>query len=255
MTTSIYPKAEKYPDLETVYSQCSGPGGLKLAEFLAEKMNLVPGKRVLDVGMNRGYQPCFLAKEYGINVVGIDPWTDREDNRLHVDHLMENAVRWGVEDQVLGVQVGVPEPRFAASSFDYVYSTTALEMIRGANGEAAYRDSIKEIHRVLRPNGLFALGEPMHLDVEPAPLILDLIQQGEEDWTKFFVTVGETVSVIKSVGFEIIESGYVPDAHSWWLEYATYDPFCRRDPGGEAMTIKMDAGRWLSFGYVIAKKK
>jgi len=255
MTKSTYPKAEKYPDLETIYSQCSGPGGLKLAEFLAEKINLVPGKRVLDVGMNRGYQSCFLAKEYGINLVGIDPWTDRKDNRPHVDHLTENAISWGVEDLVLGLQVGVPDTRFASSSFDYVYSTTALEMIRGTKGEDAYRDSTKEIHRVLRPDGLFALGEPMHLDVEPAPLILDLIQQGEEDWTKFFVTIGETVSVIQSVGFEIIESGYVTDAHSWWLEYATYDPYCRNDPNGEAKTIKMDAGSWLSFGYVIARKK
>ena len=33
MTSANYPRASKYPDLETVYAQCSGPGGLKLAEF------------------------------------------------------------------------------------------------------------------------------------------------------------------------------------------------------------------------------
>ena len=40
----------KYPDLETIYAQCSGPGGLKLAEFMAEKMQLQYNKRLLDVG-------------------------------------------------------------------------------------------------------------------------------------------------------------------------------------------------------------
>ena len=35
-----YPRANRYPDLEMIYKQCSGPGGLKLAEFMAEKMDL-----------------------------------------------------------------------------------------------------------------------------------------------------------------------------------------------------------------------
>jgi hypothetical protein len=40
MADTSYPKADKYPHLETIYAQCSGPGGLKLAEFMAEKMGL-----------------------------------------------------------------------------------------------------------------------------------------------------------------------------------------------------------------------
>jgi hypothetical protein len=40
MHTTTYPRASKYPDIETIYAQCSGPGGLKLAEFMAEKMHL-----------------------------------------------------------------------------------------------------------------------------------------------------------------------------------------------------------------------
>jgi hypothetical protein len=37
MQVTLYPKASKYPDLDTIYTQCSGPGGLKLAEFMADK--------------------------------------------------------------------------------------------------------------------------------------------------------------------------------------------------------------------------
>ena len=80
-----YPRANKYPDLETIYSQCGGPGGLKLAEFMAEKMQLQPGKRLLDVGTSRGYQSCFLVKEYGVFVVGIDPWADLDGERKAIE--------------------------------------------------------------------------------------------------------------------------------------------------------------------------
>ena len=250
----LYKKSSKYPDLETIYAQCSGPGGLKLAEFMAEKMQLQTGKRLLDVGMNRGYQTCFLAKEYGIFTVGIDPWNDRQDGRPHVDHLMDNAQSWDVGDSVLGIQVGVPETKLASCSFDYVYSTTALEMIRGFQGESAYRACLAEIHRLLRPNGIFGLGEPMHFDVEIPPDLAPLVTQGSDAWVNFFATITETLGAVESVGFEIIEADYVPEARSWWQEYATYDPSCRVDPDGEAHTIGVDGGRWLSFGYVIARK-
>lgn len=53
--------------------QCSGPGGLKLAEFMAEKMDLKAGARMVDIGIFMGYQTCFLAKEYGVDIVAVDP--------------------------------------------------------------------------------------------------------------------------------------------------------------------------------------
>lgn len=250
----MYEKSSQYPDLETIYAQCSGPGGLKLAEFMAEKMQLQPGKRLLDVGMNRGYQTCFLAKDYDVFVVGIDPWNDRQDGRPHVDHLMDNAQSWDVADSVLGIQVGVPDTKLSSRSFDYVYSTTALEMIRGNQGEAAYRESLVEIHRLLRPNGIFGLGEPMHFDVEIPHDLAPLVTQGKESWADCFATITETVDAVESVGFKILEAEYVPAARSWWQEFAAYDPFCQEDPKGDPLAIEVDGGRWLSFGYVIAQK-
>ena len=254
MTENSYTKSGKYQDLDTIYAQCSGPGGLKLAEFLAEKLDIQAGKKLLDVGFNRGYQSCFLAKEYGCFVVGIDPWNDREDGRPHVEHLMENARTWGVEDRVLGVQVGVPDTQFASSSFDYVYTSTALEMLRGMQGESAYREALAEIYRVLTPGSLLALGEPMHLDVELPADLAPLVTQGDMRLVDFFATVGETEEAVRAAGFEIIEAGYAPDARLWWQEFARYDPGCRADPEGEPRMIAVDNGRWLSFGFVIARK-
>jgi cyclopropane fatty-acyl-phospholipid synthase-like methyltransferase len=254
MHTSTYPRASKYPDLETIYAQCSGPGGLKLAEFMAEKMQLQSNKRLLDVGTYRGYQSCFLAKEYGVFVVGIDPWSDRDSGRIHIEYLMDNAQAWGVSELVLGIQVGVPDTRFAENTFDYVYSTTTLEMIRGLEGEEAYRECLAEIYRVLKPGGVFGLGEPMHFDVDIPADLAPLVTQGSGAWADCFATIQETESACDSVGLEIIEADYAPDARLWWEEYAEYDPACQMDLDGDRRAIQVDNGRWLSFGYVVAKK-
>ena len=84
---SSFPKSDTYPDLETIYTECSGPGGLQLAEFIADKMGVTPGTRLLDIGFEHGYQTCFLAKEYDVFVVGIDPDDDRSDGLAHIEHL------------------------------------------------------------------------------------------------------------------------------------------------------------------------
>lgn len=56
--------------------------------------------------------------------------------------------------------------------------------------------------------------------------------------------------MLKSVGFEIIEAGEAPDARLWWEEYAKYDP----EVGDDKEVIEKDKDRWLTFGYVIARK-
>jgi cyclopropane fatty-acyl-phospholipid synthase-like methyltransferase len=254
--TTDYPRAAKYPDLETVYSECSGPGGLKLAEFIASKLDLTPDARLLDIGTNRGFQTCFLAKEYGVSVVGIDPWIDPFDpERLPmVEHVWRNARAWGVEDHVLPVGVGVPKTRFADGSFDAAYSTTALEMIRGLDGEEKYRECLAEVLRVLRPGALFGMGEPMHLDVELPQDLAPLVTKGRAAWADCFATIGETVDAFESVGFDVLESGYAADARAWWDEFSRYSPWCRAHPEEDPRRLEVDDGRWVSVGYVIARR-
>lgn len=249
-----YRKSNKYTDYDTIYEQCSGPGGLQLAEFMAEKMELAPGRKLLDVGSNRGYHTCFLAKEYGVFAVGIDPWDDRMDGNPMVEHLRANAEKWVVQNSVLGIKVGVPDTGFASCSFDYVYSTTALDMVRVTLGTEDYLTCLQEIHRILKPGGIFGLGLPMHLDVELPPDLEPYVTQEEYPWKECFKDLRETVEPVKSVGFEIIEAEYAPDAHQWWMAYAAYDPFCKKDPEGDPKTLEIDGGRWVSFGYIISRK-
>ncbi|OCL27798.1 hypothetical protein U472_04400 [Orenia metallireducens] len=168
---------------------------------------------------------------------------------------MGNARKWGVEGNILGIKVGVPDIDFADSCFDKVYTTTTLEMLRGMNGAKGYKEAVEEIYRVLKPGGIFGLGEPMHNDVAIPKEIYPYVTKGNmpAPWTKCFATLEETIEVFESVGFEIIEADIAPDAQLWWEEYAEYDPYSS-EPGEDGEFIEKDKGRWVTFGYIIAKK-
>ena len=244
-----YKKSSKYTDLKKIYEQCSGPGGLKLAEYLADKMNLEQGKKLLDIGFNRGYQTCFLAKEYDLNITAIDPWNDRETNIPHIELLMKNAQEFNVSDKILGIKSGLPESLLPSNYFDFIYCTTTLEMIRGNSGEDAYFTALKEIYRILKKGGVFGLGEPMHFDNPIPDDIADYIKNIGFD--KYFTTLEKTKKVVKEAGFSIIDSNYCEEANAWWKEYNEFDPFPDEN---ESKLIKNDNNRWLSFGYIIANK-
>lgn len=252
-----YPLAAKYTDMRKIYQECSGPGGLELAEFMAKKMGLHAGMKILDVGTAHGYQSCFLAKEFDVTVIGIDPMQSFRDELPQIDHVEKNAIEWGVHNKVVGIQVGVPETKLASQSFDAVYSTTALEMIRGFYGMDNYMLSLREIRRLLKPGAIFGLGEPMHHNVPIDPKLDPIISKSKDcvPWKEAFVSLETSVDYLVQAGFDIIESGYAEDSWKWWQQYVQYDPECIKNPDHEDINaLKIDQGRWVSFGYVICKK-
>jgi len=253
-----YVKSRKYTDLDLIYSECSGPGGLQLTEFMAEKMRLRAGARVLDIGIEHGFQTCFLAREYDMFVIGIDPDDDRLDGIPHVEHLQRNVRAWEVADRVIGLKLGAPDTLFASNTFDFVHSTTTLEMVRGFFGVDYYRQCLREILRVLRSGGIFGLGEPMHRDIPIPPDLFPIYTKGggagPEGWADCFATVQETAELCREAGFQVLEADYASDAWDWWSQFALHAPHCKVDPEGEARIIQQDGGRWLSYGYVVAQK-
>jgi len=249
-----YRKSQKYTDYYKIYEQCAGPGGLKLAEHLAEMMSLKSGKKLIDIGFFKGYQTCFLAKEYNVDIVGIEPgcvpW---EPGIPNIEHLMKNARDLGVADKVLGVQSGLPNTLLPCNYFDYAYTTSCLEMIRGNDGEEAYHNALIEIYRILKNGGVLGLAEPMNLEVtipdDVAPLLKVI------NFDKHFVTLEKTKKAILEVGFKIMESGYAEDAQLWWDEYLKYDPGYGPNPEREqVVAFKKALKHGLSFGYIIAVK-
>ena len=238
-----YKKASKYNDYNKIYDNCSGPGGLELAEFMAEKMAIKENKRLLDIGFYRGYQTCFLAKEYELNIIGIDPGGTGYGG-YGIEWLMKNARNFGVDDRVIGVKASVPDSRLPSECFDYAYTTNCLHMQRGENDEI-YLERLKEVYRLLKPGGVLGIGEPMCRDVQLSTEIEALKNETDYNW----VVLDVTVDTVIRAGFSILDYGYCDDATKWQNEYVS-----RSGDDDEKAFIESDNGHWASFGYVIAVK-
>ena len=242
-----YEKAKKYiinENIDNNPDSHAGPGGLLLAEFLAKKMAIKSNKKLIDIGFHRGHQTCFLAKEYGVSIVGIDPGGTIDGISYGIEPLMENARKIGVDDKILGIGVGVPNTHLPNNYFDYAYVTTCLEMIRQYHGIDGYIDALKEIYRIIKSDAVLGLAEPMCKDM-PIPKCCK-----KHNFDKCFVTAEATKNAVTQAGFTILESGYNEDSGEWWLEHGakSNDPSYKKD-----IALMVESG-WLSFGYVIARK-
>ena len=242
-----YSKSQKYTDFYKIYDNCSGPGGLQISEFLAEKMAIKPGKRLIDIGFYRGYQTCFLAKEYDVNIVAIDPGEMIGDRAYGIEYLMKNAREFGVDDKVIGVKTSVPDTLLPSACFDYATSTNCLHMIKGWSGSEGYLAALKEIYRLLKKGGILGIGEPY---CNNAAMSAEALAAYEKvNWG--YTPIEESVKIIEEAGFTILETAHAKEANKWWKEYATYGT----GDADEQMFIEKDNGQWLSFGYTIAVKE
>ena len=96
------------------------PGGLLLADALANELSLRPGDTVLDLGCGRGQSSVALASRFGVNVVSVDLW-------IGTDERMQKASEAGVEDAIIALQgdvrKGLPIER---ESVDAIFSMQAF---------------------------------------------------------------------------------------------------------------------------------
>ena len=110
-----------------------------------DRLHVIAGDRVLDLGCARGEQTIQLAQA-GLRVVGADIRSEM------VEALRTQAASSGlpVEAWTLDVQQGLPQP----GTFDAVVCTEVLEHVPD------YRTAMVEIVRALRPGGRACIAVP-----------------------------------------------------------------------------------------------
>lgn len=110
---------------------------------MASRLQVGPGKRVLDIGCGRGRVAHLVASETGAHVTGINIDSDQiESARLH-------AKDTGMADQLDFVEANYNNPLpFANASFDAVYYVQVF----GGYGTDLGK-FFREIFRVLKPGG------------------------------------------------------------------------------------------------------
>jgi arsenite methyltransferase len=135
------------------------PGGLALTRRLADRLDLRPGHRVLDVASGRGATALLLARDYGVEVSGIDL------SDANVALASGAAQAAGLAGQVR-FEVGDAERLpVEAGAFDAVVCECAFCTFPDKPTAAA------ELARVLRPGGRLGITD---VTVNPARLPAEL---------------------------------------------------------------------------------
>lgn len=126
-------------------------GGREATKAVAEKLELRPGVRVLDVGSGLGGPARLLANSTGASVEGVDLTLE------HVEVANELTRRTGLAGLVtfhVGSALDLP---FPPASFDRAM------MIHVAMNIMDKRRLFADVHRVLRPGALFVVYDPMRV--------------------------------------------------------------------------------------------
>ena len=109
-------------------------------ELIAAKLMLRPGMKVLDIGCGWGGAPRYLARHYGVQVVGIT--------------VSEQQAELGRQACAgLPVQLRLQDYRELDEEFDRIYSIGMFEHV----GPKNYRTFMQTVRRCLKDDGLFLL--------------------------------------------------------------------------------------------------
>ena len=125
--------------------------GMSLAEAQAAKMRhiaskllLAPGQRVLDIGCGWGGLAIHLAKNYGVEVVGVT--LSKEQHELAI----QRAKQVGVDKQVT---FKLQDYRLETEEYDRIVSVGMFEHV----GVKHYREFFGTVERLLKPTGVALL--------------------------------------------------------------------------------------------------
>jgi len=172
--------------------------------YLALKMNLKPGMRVLDVGCGVGGPAREIARFAGVTIVGVN------NNAYQVDRATKLTAKADLSDQISFVKGDFMKlkEQFGENSFDAVYAIEAT--CHAPTWEGVYG----EIQSVLKPGGVFGLYEWCMTDAYDASVpehrkIAHGIELG--DGIPEMRTIQQARSALKTVGFNIEEEADLAD--------------------------------------------
>jgi MPBQ/MSBQ methyltransferase len=163
-------------------------GGLAATVRLARLAGLQPGTRVLDVGGGLGGPARTLAVEFGCHVTVVDL------TQSYVRAAEVLTARLGLGDRVTHHAGDALELPFDEGTFDVVWTQNS-----GMNIAAKERLYVG-FHRVLRPEGLLALQEPMAGPVQP-PIFP--VMWARDAATSFLRVPVEMRALIEAAGFRV----------------------------------------------------
>lgn len=164
--------------------------GRKATLELAEKMNLNADSNVLDIGSGLGGPARTLAETYGCRVTGIDL------TQAFCDAAAAMSDWVGLSKRVSFRQGDATNLPFANNEFD------AAMTIHVAMNIAAKDKMYMEAHRVIKPNGIFAVYDVLQGEGDE---VLYPVPWAREPSISYLVTSDNMKSLLANAGFKLLE--------------------------------------------------
>jgi SAM-dependent methyltransferase len=164
-------------------------GGREATQELAAQMELRPGLHLLDVGSGIGGPARYFAAEHGCRVTGVDLTEEfvlvsrSLTRRTKLDHAVEF-----LHCSALALP-------FGAANFDRAYTIHAGMNIADKDG------LFREVRRVLKPDGLFAIFDLMRTAEGPIRYPVPWALTNE---TSFVSHVNDYRNTLTATGFDVI---------------------------------------------------
>lgn len=124
------------------------PGGIEATQALLELLPLDSADRILDAGCGPGGTACYIAKEYKIQVFGVDIAD------IMIEKAKSRAHQMSVVDQVDFRVADIFDLPFEDQFFDGVFLESVLTPLPGDKTAA-----LRELRRVLKTGGWIAANE------------------------------------------------------------------------------------------------
>jgi arsenite methyltransferase len=140
-------------------------GSVKATQALIELCHIGKGSYVLDVGCGVGATACFLARQVGCRVMGVDI------REKMVERSRERAARENVVDKVEFKVADVQDLPFADNLFDAVLSESVTAFPEDK------QKAVNEYARVTKSGGYMGLNESAWLKVPPPPEVIAWAEQ------------------------------------------------------------------------------
>jgi SAM-dependent methyltransferase len=236
-----HPRSERY-ELRWAMEHCMGPNALWLTEDLTDRMGLLPGMRILDLGCGKALSSIFLAREFDMQVWAFDLWVVATEN-------WNRVLEAGESHRVFPIHGEAHALPFAEGFFDAAVSVDAYHYFGTDDLYLA-----EYLAPLVRPGGQIGIVVPGIAEEIDGTLPAHLAVHWPPDFWTFHSPAWWRRQWERSGAVEVEVSDRIPDGWRdwlWWDEACGAEGF-RHDDDVPAM-LRHDAGRTLGFTRMVAR--
>ena len=202
--------------------------------------------RVLELGSGHGYNSCFIAKHYGVEIYAVDVCENPSD-------VLKVAEEKGVAEQVVPLRCDARNLPFAEGFFDAVYSLNAYFYFGTEDTYLPY------LSRFLKPGALICVTSPCFAH-EPNENTPDYFKFDAPDYLEFYTMHSPAwwyKHFAKCKDIEVQHCEEHPLGREIWMDSMRWQLQCRplEDIMSNLKMLLMDDEGFVTYFSLLAKKR